>query len=117
MAKYIKFMEIAQVSDEPVAAQKPRTAHLDLPRGAYSQLVYEALTQLGGTATLGQIVDHLRLNSRIPEAEHSYYSARSALNRHERIEKTEKGYRLRGLADLWLAELDDVIANQATEGS
>jgi hypothetical protein len=75
---------------------KPRTAHLDLPRGAYADLTYAALMELGGAASLGQIVRHLRQTGRIPEADHSYYSTRSALNRQpDRIVKIPGGFRLK----------------------
>jgi hypothetical protein len=99
VASYTKFMDIPDYPTRRREALKPRVAHGDLPRGAYGPLVLQALVELGGEASLGDIVDWLRSQRRIPAEEHSYYSTRSALNRHERIVKTEKGFRLREFED------------------
>jgi hypothetical protein len=91
---YLRFMDIEGF---PVAGdeKKPRTPHLDLPRGAYAELGYTALLELGGAATLGEIVAHLQRTDRIPKEKYAYYSTRSALNRQpDLIVKTDKGFQL-----------------------
>jgi hypothetical protein len=95
MAAYAAFMDMTDFSPRPMPETKPRTAHLDLPRGSYGPLAYQALVELGGEATLGQIVEHLQRAGRIPSAQHAYYSTRSALNRQpDLIVKTGDGFRL-----------------------
>ena len=81
-------------------AQPPheaRRSHHDMPRGLYGQLAFDALVALGGRATLGAIVGHLRGTEQIPAEPHSYYSTRSALNRHEGIFKSDGLYQLKEL--------------------
>jgi hypothetical protein len=95
---YAKFMGVPDYPVRKRSGQKARVAHGDLPRGSYGSLAYEALVELGGDASLGEIVDRLRVTGRIPIEEHSYFSTRSALNRQpDRITKTGKGFRLREL--------------------
>lgn len=103
--------EAAKPSQDAASERAPRQATGALPRGAYADLAYQALIELGGTATLGEIVDLLRRTGRIPTEDHSYFSTRSALNRQpHRIAKTDKGFRLKELdvVDDRLRDLDHV---------
>ena len=80
---------------DAIRPRPPRTATKALPRGAYAELSYQALKDLGGEATLGQIVAHLQAERLIPQERHAYFSTRSALNRQpDLIVKTDKGFRL-----------------------
>jgi hypothetical protein len=91
---YRKIMGIT-LEGEPKAQRSVRAATHALPRGSYGSLAYQALVELGGDATLGEIVGHLRQNGSIPAEGPSYYSTRSALNRLPgRVIKSGKRYRL-----------------------